>query len=391
MDETQVKHVIEAALLAAGRPLSLDTLASLFNTRASDLDNETLKRALESLAADYRERGLELKEVASGYRIQIKSSMSDWLTPLWEERAPRYTRALLETLALIAYRQPITRAEIEEVRGVAVSTNIVRTLMERNWVRVVGHRDVPGKPAMFGTTKEFLDYYGLKKLEDLPALADIKDGLPELSPQADFIEAIAVVTDDEREVSEQDEDAQPTSAPGGEVARAASFSDDGEPAQEVSVSDDAEGAQPPSASGAVNLGGVHETAPPSGARDDGPPVAASAEEDLAVDGVALGEEARARGADEAELEDDADIEPEAELEAEIEDDADIEEEVEIEAEIEAEAEAETEAEVELEAKAGNEGFAPPPDAAAASETEPESDDEAGETDADEALGRVEVR
>src|SRR5690606_31747665 len=150
MDETQVKLVIEAALLAAGRPLPLETLASLFASKTSELDKDTLKRALEALAEDYRDRGLEVKEVASGYRIQIKSSMSDWLTPLWEERAPRYTRALLETLALIAYRQPITRAEIEEVRGVAVSTNIIRTLMERNWIRVVGHRDVPGNPAMFG-------------------------------------------------------------------------------------------------------------------------------------------------------------------------------------------------------------------------------------------------
>jgi segregation and condensation protein B len=116
--------------------------------------------------------------------------MTDWLQPLWEERAPRYTRALLETLALVAYRQPITRAEIEEVRGVVVSTNIVRTLLERNWIRVVGHRDVPGKPAMFGTTKDFLDYFGLKKLEDLPTLAEIKDGLPELSPQTDLIETL---------------------------------------------------------------------------------------------------------------------------------------------------------------------------------------------------------
>ena len=116
--------------------------------------------------------------------------MTDWLQPLWEERAPRYTRALLETLALVAYRQPITRAEIEEVRGVVVSTNIVRTLLERNWIRVVGHRDVPGKPAMFGTTKEFLEYFGLKKLEDLPTLAEIKDGLPELSPQTDLLESL---------------------------------------------------------------------------------------------------------------------------------------------------------------------------------------------------------
>jgi segregation and condensation protein B len=149
-----------------------------------------LKRALDVLAEDYRGRGIELAEVSSGYRIQVKRSMSDWLIPLWEERAPRYTRALLETLALIAYRQPITRAEIEEVRGVVVSTNIVRTLLERNWVRVVGHRDVPGKPAMFGTTREFLDYFGLKNLDDLPTLAELKDGMPELSPQTDLIESL---------------------------------------------------------------------------------------------------------------------------------------------------------------------------------------------------------
>jgi segregation and condensation protein B len=128
--------------------------------------------------------------VATGYRVQVKRNMTDWLQPLWEERAPRYTRALLETLALVAYRQPITRAEIEEVRGVVVSTNIVRTLLERNWIRVVGHRDVPGKPAMFGTTKDFLDYFGLKKLEDLPTLAEIKDGFPELSPQTDLVESL---------------------------------------------------------------------------------------------------------------------------------------------------------------------------------------------------------
>jgi segregation and condensation protein B len=190
MDENELKHVIEAALLAAGRPLTLDRLEQLFAARGPAPDRATIKRIIDTLAAEYQGRGIELKEVATGYRIQVKSSMSDWLQPLWEERAPRYTRALLETLALIAYRQPITRAEIEEVRGVVVSTNIVRTLLERNWVRVVGHRDVPGKPAMFGTTKDFLDYFGLKKLEELPTLADIKDGLPELSPQADLIDKL---------------------------------------------------------------------------------------------------------------------------------------------------------------------------------------------------------
>jgi segregation and condensation protein B len=191
MDETEIKHVVEAALLAAGRPLTLERLGELFAAKGSAPDRATLKRVLDALQADYERRGIELKEVASGWRVQVKRTMTDWLQPLWEERAPRYTRALLETLALVAYRQPITRAEIEEVRGVVVSTNIVRTLLERNWIRVVGHRDVPGKPAMFGTTREFLDYFGLKKLEDLPTLAEIKDGMPELSPQTDLIEALA--------------------------------------------------------------------------------------------------------------------------------------------------------------------------------------------------------
>ncbi|HSC13837.1 MAG TPA: SMC-Scp complex subunit ScpB [Gammaproteobacteria bacterium] len=190
MDETELKHVVEAALLAAGRPLTLERLQEIFAVKGGDPDRATLKRALEALAKDYEGRGIELKEVATGYRVQVKRTMTDWLHPLWEERAPRYTRALLETLALVAYRQPITRAEIEEVRGVVVSTNIVRTLLERSWIRVVGYRDVPGKPAMFGTTKEFLEYFGLKKLEELPTLAEIKEGLPELSPQTDLLESL---------------------------------------------------------------------------------------------------------------------------------------------------------------------------------------------------------
>lgn len=198
MDEIEIKHVIEAALLGAGRPLSLDQLSALFGKRSAP-DRKTLQRVLEALSMDYEGRGIELKEVASGYRVQIRRSMSDWLAPLWEERAPRYSRALLETLSLIAYRQPITRGEIEEVRGVAVTTNIIRTLLERGWVRVVGHRDVPGRPAMFATTREFLDYFGLKKLEDLPPLSEIKEitdlnveldfSLPEESPQTDLVDA----------------------------------------------------------------------------------------------------------------------------------------------------------------------------------------------------------
>lgn len=190
MDENEIKHVVEAALLAAGRPLTLERLQEIFAAKGGGPDRATLKRALDALAKDYEGRGIEIKEVATGYRVQVRRTMTDWLQPLWEERAPRYTRALLETLALVAYRQPITRAEIEEVRGVVVSTNIVRTLLERNWIRVVGYRDVPGKPAMFGTTKEFLEYFGLKKLEDLPTLAELKDGLPELSPQTDLLESL---------------------------------------------------------------------------------------------------------------------------------------------------------------------------------------------------------
>lgn|SRR5436190_3398469 len=190
MDENEIKHVVEAALLAAGRPLAIERLQEIFAAKGDGPDRAALKRALDALAKDYEGRGIELKEVATGYRVQVRRTMTDWLQPLWDERAPRYTRALLETLALVAYRQPITRAEIEEVRGVVVSTNIVRTLLERSWIRVVGYRDVPGKPAMFGTTKEFLEYFGLKKLEELPTLAELKDGLPELSPQTDLLESL---------------------------------------------------------------------------------------------------------------------------------------------------------------------------------------------------------
>jgi len=221
MDDIEIKHVLEAALLAAARPLTLDRLGELFAKRSRP-DRQKLKNVLEMLAADYEGRGIELKEVASGYRIQIKRSMSDWLTPLWEERAPRYSRALLETLALIAYRQPVTRGEIEDVRGVAVTTNIVRTLLERGWIRVVGHRDVPGKPAMFGTTREFLDYFGLKKLDDLPPLSETKDlddfnvalELPEPSPQTDLVDELRIERTDLAPHANSDLDALELTAAG---------------------------------------------------------------------------------------------------------------------------------------------------------------------------------
>ncbi|MGI9249252.1 MAG: SMC-Scp complex subunit ScpB [Woeseiaceae bacterium] len=174
MEATEIKHFIEAALLAAGRPLNIDQLKGLFDGRMAP-EKAEIRKAIATLNEEYEERGIIVSEVASGFRMQVKSSMADRLQKLWEERPPRYSRALFETLALIAYRQPITRGEIEEIRGVAVSSNIVRQLLERDWVRVVGHRDVPGRPAMFGTTKAFLDYFSLKKLDDLPPLADLSD------------------------------------------------------------------------------------------------------------------------------------------------------------------------------------------------------------------------
>ncbi len=174
MDDNEIKYFIESALLAAGRPLNIDQLQNLFDD-ASMPEKSQLRQSISSLLDDYADRGMTIAEVASGFRLQLKGEMADRLQKLWEERPPRYSRALFETLALIAYRQPMTRGEIEEIRGVAVSTNIVRSLLEREWIRVVGHRDVPGRPAMFGTTKMFLDYFGLKKLDDLPPLADLSD------------------------------------------------------------------------------------------------------------------------------------------------------------------------------------------------------------------------
>jgi segregation and condensation protein B len=174
MDERYLKNSIEAALLAAGRPLSLEQIAELFDERDRP-EADALRAALKSLAQEYEGRGIELREVASGFRIQIRGGFSEIVSRLWQERPARYSRALLETLALIAYRQPITRSEIEEIRGVAVNPNIVRTLVERNWVRTVGHREVPGRPELLGTTREFLDYFNLKSLEDLPTLAALRD------------------------------------------------------------------------------------------------------------------------------------------------------------------------------------------------------------------------
>jgi len=181
---TSLQSILEAVLLAAGEPLNLAALSAVFAEEERPSDTELCK-ALEQLEEDYAERGLELKEVASGFRIQAREEVNTWVARLWEERPQRYSRALLETLALIAYRQPITRGDIEEVRGVSVRSNIIRTLQEREWIRVVGHRDVPGKPALFGTTKAFLDYFNLASLDDLPSLAKIKD-MDSIEPELEF-------------------------------------------------------------------------------------------------------------------------------------------------------------------------------------------------------------
>jgi segregation and condensation protein B len=206
MDPQLLKRAIEAILLAAAQPLSLAQLTALF-TEEEAVDNEQLLTALQSLADDCAERGIELKEVASGYRYQIREDVHHWVTRLWTERPTKYSRALLETLALIAYRQPITRAEIEQIRGVAVSSSMVKTLEEREWIRVVGYRDVPGRPALFGTSRIFLDYFNLRSLDELPPLAAIRD-LDEYDPQLD----LAPVMRPSLELPPEDEEAPPSAA-----------------------------------------------------------------------------------------------------------------------------------------------------------------------------------
>ncbi len=174
MNDLQLPSLIEATLLAAGRPVTVQQLIELFDERERPTP-EQVREALSQLVTEYEHRGIELCEVASGWRVQVRSRYVDIVSRLWQERPSRYSRALLETLALIAYRQPITRGEIEEIRGVTVSSTIMRTLQERNWIRVVGHREVPGRPELLGTTREFLDYFGLKSLDALPSLAELKD------------------------------------------------------------------------------------------------------------------------------------------------------------------------------------------------------------------------
>ena len=184
MDQDLIRRIVEAALLASPQPLSLNQLTSLFPEEELPPPG-SLEGAIADLRAQDPSRGVELVEVASGFRFQVKPDVHSFVARLWTERQTKYTRATLETLALVAYRQPITRGEIEQIRGVGVNANTIKLLEEREWIRVIGHRDVPGRPELFGTTKTFLDYFGLKSLDALPPLAELKD-IPELEPQFPF-------------------------------------------------------------------------------------------------------------------------------------------------------------------------------------------------------------
>jgi len=204
MNNEELKPVVEGLIFAADEPMSIKELFAVFSEQES-LEQVQIKEVLDELQEDYKNSGLELKEVGSGFRFQVREKHAEWISKLWQERPAKYSRASLETLALIAYRQPITRAEIEDVRGVSVSSNIIKALVEREWVRIVGHRDVPGKPALYSTTKEFLDYFNLKSLEDLPPLSELKD--------IDSInEQLNLANGDEKSESTEQADAQETNA-----------------------------------------------------------------------------------------------------------------------------------------------------------------------------------
>lgn len=232
MDQQLITRIVEAALLASNQPLTLAQLNALF-PEDQPPPADSVEQALEALREASDGRGVELVEVASGFRFQVKADVHPWVARLWTERQTRYTRATLETLALIAYRQPITRGEIEQVRGVAVNSNIIKALEEREWIRVVGHRDVPGKPALFGTTKGFLDYFGLKRLDELPPLSELKD-IGELEPQLQFegapIAAGGIATGDVEASNADDagDDIEADDASGSEAQADMTGTDDGQ-------------------------------------------------------------------------------------------------------------------------------------------------------------------
>ncbi len=264
MNQTQLKNIIEAAIMTADTPASMDYLLRLF-TEEEQVGREEINEVLTQLEAECESRGIELKQVASGYRYQARQDLSPWLSRLEVERPSRYSRALLETLSLIVYRQPVTRAEIEDVRGVAVSSSIIKTLLEREWVRVVGHRDVPGKPALYGTTRQFLDYFNLKSLSELPPLAEIRS----LDSIQNELELKVIIGGEEAANAESIED-EPTVASEGDADEAASAVEEAAAIELVAESNDE----------ADPLSGERETVVSSDGNDheqlDGAPVAEKA-------------------------------------------------------------------------------------------------------------------
>ena len=199
----ETKRIVEAIIFAANRPMTIKQIQQVF-PEVEQPETVEILGAIESIAEDYRDRPIELKRVASGYRFQVRPELSRWVSRLFEEKPPRYSRALLETLAIIAYRQPVTRGEIEDIRGVSVSTSIIQTLLERDWIKVVAHKEAPGRPGLYGTTKQFLDYFNVTSLNDLPTLQEIQ----ELDPSIDNSQHILQAESEQQEPNEQDEHTQ---------------------------------------------------------------------------------------------------------------------------------------------------------------------------------------
>ncbi len=187
MNNDKLKPILEALFAAADRPLSVNQIADLFSGDIDQPGKDDIRKAIDEIGGQFQDSGLELKQVASGFRFQVKPAYESWVSRLWDQKPPHYSRAMLETLALIAYRQPITRGEIEDIRGVSVSTNMIKTLLEREWVKPLGHKDVPGRPTLYGTTRSFLDYFNIKSLSELPALSEISD-LDRYTPEFAFVE-----------------------------------------------------------------------------------------------------------------------------------------------------------------------------------------------------------
>ena len=235
MNEYKLKNIIEAALLAAGQPLSIDQMLSLFIDQDQPA-REDLRAGIKKLQEEYTDRAMEIKEVSSGFRLQVKEGFSSWVSRLWSERPSRYSKALLETLALVAYRQPVTRGEIEDIRGVGVSSSIMKTLLEREWVRVVGHRDVPGKPAMYGSTKKFLDYFNLKNLDELPTLAELRD-LDIISNELG-LEVASVMVDGQQEAAGEEGQEEQEAQADDIQAEQEQLTDEDQQAEEVSMDEE---------------------------------------------------------------------------------------------------------------------------------------------------------